>query len=105
MNNVEYSRRRLKNKARNNLSWGIAAPYHLEFFARAQRNGYISNTNLNKIANTLSKVYNTSTKNAKHALIVELYNSLSDNAIMKMMRQKRGGFGPSGMRFRLRHGI
>jgi hypothetical protein len=99
----QYARKRLKNKARNNLSWGLAAPYHLEFFARAERNGYVSNQNLNKIANALSKVYNTSAKNAKLAIIVNLYNSLSNNTIMKMMKQKRGG--PSGIQFRMRHSI
>ena len=100
---ANYERRRLKNKARNNLSWGRAAPWHLEFFARAQRNGYISNVNLNKIANALAKVHNTTVKNAKHAIISNLYNSLSNNTILKMMTQKRGG--SKGIVFRMRHGI
>ena len=100
---ANYERRRLKNKARNNLSWGLAAPWHLAFFAQAQRNGYISNYNLNKIANALAKVYNTNTKNAKHAIISNLYNSLSNNTIIKMMSQKRGG--SKGIIFRMRHGI
>jgi hypothetical protein len=100
---ANYERRRLKAKARENLSWGHAAPWHLEFFARAERNGYVSNANLNKIANTLAKIYNTTVKNAKHAIISNLYNSLSNNTIMKMMNIKRGG--PKGIRFRLRHGI
>jgi hypothetical protein len=43
-------------------------------------------------------------KNVKHTIISNLYNSLSNNTIMKMMNIKRGG-GPGGIRFRLRHGI
>ena len=101
---AQNERRRLKTKARENLSWGHPAPWHLEFFARAERNGYVSNANLNKISNTLAKVHNTPVKNVKHAIISNLYNSLSNNTIMKMMNIKRGG-GPGGIRFRLRHGI